>query len=149
MHNKHKSLVNYRPPYRNANLAIIMFSVEDEDSFNYVDSAINSLNEIAGNIPFIIIGNKMEIKRSIEYNDAYLKARKYNTEYIEVSSTIGSGIPVALDKIAEMSYANYEEKNKPETTNINVEIANSNVEIANANEATSELNDIKNCCLIS
>lgn len=91
----------YLPPiiYRNASVAIIMFAVDCENSFLAIDKIICHMKSYSDIENIIIIGNKIDKRRTISYNDAQEKASSYNAEYIEVSSEYDTNIQFAKQMI--------------------------------------------------
>lgn len=89
------------PPitYRNASVAIIMFAVDCENSFLAIDKIICQMKSYCDIENIIIIGNKIDKRRTISYNEARAKASSYNADYIEVSSEYDTNIQFAKQMI--------------------------------------------------
>jgi small GTP-binding protein len=87
--------------YRGAKIAIIVFAVDDQSSFEEIEdwqnSIINTLNE---RIPLILVGNKVDLTRTISPEDGEKRANQMNARYLETSAMTGEGVVVLLDAIA-------------------------------------------------
>ena len=89
--------------YREAHLALIIYSVIDEDSFQSIDFWIKSLQEHGdSNMHFFIVANKIDIpNRIISTEDGKEKASIFGAKYCEVSALTGAGINDLFDDISD------------------------------------------------
>ncbi|KAH9411725.1 ras GTPase [Ordospora pajunii] len=106
---------------RNSFLAIIVFDVRDESSFEKIDHWINTLvktNDEAGSkIKVLIVGNKKDLadEATLErYREiGGKKARKYDGEYVSTSAMKHEGIEDlvnAIDRLIEEDLKSPEEE---------------------------------------
>ena len=97
---------------------ILVFAINDKESFDYIKNIKNKINEIKGeNIPIILIGNKIDLKdeRKIDEKDVKELIKKWNVEFIECSAKENINCDVILNLIA-LKWKNYE-KNKNNNNN--------------------------------
>ena len=86
--------------FRNAQGIIIVFDVTNKESFDnlqyWIQSILNNISDI-GNIPVIIIGNKIDLpQREINKEDGENYAKKYNYKYFETSAKSGENIEESI-----------------------------------------------------
>ena len=97
---------------------ILVFAINDKESFDYLKNIKNKINEIKGeNIPIILVGNKIDLKDEREINDKDVKelTKKWNVEFIECSAKENINCDVILSLII-LKWKNYE-KNKNNNNN--------------------------------
>ena len=76
--------------------ALIIFSVDDEDSFADLDFWISKMKELSGEIPYIIVGNKSDLTRVVDKKSAQQKADEFGVEYIETSAKLNENVDEAF-----------------------------------------------------
>ena len=69
-----------------------MFDVSNRDSFNNIDKWFRNLYNENKKIKTILIGNKIDLKRTITYDEGKTKANYIEASYIEISSKTNKGI---------------------------------------------------------
>ena len=97
--------------YRNIAAAVMVFDVNNTESFHNLSNWITKLNDNNnynnGKIPTIIVGNKIDIgKRTITKEQASNYAYKNDFLYIETSAKTSDNIPDFLHLICEKIYEN-------------------------------------------
>lgn len=78
--------------FRGANVAIVMYSIVDQESFESIDSWIDSLRENADpDVIIFLVGNKADLEedRKIEFDQAQAKADEIKAVFMEVSAKTG------------------------------------------------------------
>jgi small GTP-binding protein len=82
--------------------AFIVYDVINRESFDNIDFWISKLKELSGEIPFIIIGNKIDKKeeRLISLEEAKEKSDFYNVEYMETSAKSNENIDKAFEYLS-------------------------------------------------
>ena len=113
--------------YRNTSLAIIVFSVTDEDSFNHIEKWIRDLRKFASpDIKIILIGNKIDLaeKRKITKEQGEKLCKENNfLMFIEASAKTGFNAQYIFIKTAQILYDEYKEyQNKGKINNENEDI---------------------------
>jgi small GTP-binding protein len=87
--------------YRNADIAIIVFDVTRQNTFDSVDFWIDELRENVGDkITIVICGNKIDLeeKREVEAEKAESFASDNNALYVETSGVDGVGIESVFER---------------------------------------------------
>ena len=93
-----------------ANTAFIIYDITNLTSFTSVPKWRNELNEIAGNIPFIIIGNKVDLQagRQVPVRDALNMGSPLGAlNVFETSAKTGEGVEEAFKLLAIKTHEYY------------------------------------------
>ncbi len=82
--------------------AFVVYDVINRESFDNIDFWISKLKELSGEIPFMIIGNKIDKKdeRLVLFEDAEEKSDLYNVQYIETSAKSNENIDKAFESLS-------------------------------------------------
>lgn len=91
--------------YRGAHVALLVYSVTEQESFDAIDSWLQSLQDSADpNIILFLIGNKcdLENERVIDTETGREKASKINANFYEVSAKTGNGIDELFQDIPKI-----------------------------------------------
>jgi len=87
--------------YKGSKGAIFVFDLTRPNTLKALPNWINDFLANNPNTPFIVVGNKKDLKseRAVprEYGEAL--AKKYNTDYVETSAKTGEGIEQAFYKL--------------------------------------------------
>ena len=89
--------------YRGAHVALVVYSVDNLESFQAIDQWVESLKENAdANIIIFIAGNKADLEdsRVITTEQGQEKAKQYSAIFCEVSAKSGMGIDDLFNDIA-------------------------------------------------
>lgn len=80
--------------FRNAVMAVIMFSLDCRESFTAVEKWFNHVRNLVPDAVMIIAGNKQDLedKRMVETQEGSQLAAKLGVNYIETSGVNGSGV---------------------------------------------------------
>lgn len=122
--------------YHNAQIAIIVYSVLDRESFDGVDTWNNSLkNNASADIVKFLVGNKVDLEndRQVSNEEGNEKARAIGAEFYEVSAKTGFGIEDLFGLIPRTYFEKIPQIQKPTTT----------VEV---NDESTKKKSGKNCC---
>ena len=120
--------------YRGAQVALIVYSIHDSESFDAVDGWLNSLNENSdGDRILFLIGNKcdLEYDRVVTTELAQTKSKSIKAHFYEVSAKTGQGIEELFNDIPKY----FLEKQKP----------TEQIPVININSNTNSSKK-KNCC---
>lgn len=102
---------NLRKQYaKGANTAFMVYDVTDLNSFNSILKWKNDLTAFAGNVPFIIIGNKIDLEkeRKVARADALKLCNLVGgLAYYETSAKNGKGVEDAFNQLALRTYNCY------------------------------------------
>jgi small GTP-binding protein len=92
--------------YKGASGAVLVFDLTRMETYNAIDKWLNEVRYYAGNIPFILIGNKADllddIGRIIDKREAEEFARTHNSTYIETSAKTGENVEEAFNEFSQM-----------------------------------------------
>lgn len=100
---------------------MVIFDINNQESFTNGDFWINKIKELCGNIPFVIIGNKLDKskERQVEFEDANEKAKKLNVRYRETSAKTSNNIDKAFEHlIVQVSYLGMTKKTNKKLLNM-------------------------------
>ena len=111
---------------KTADAIVLMYSINNKESFENIPGWIESVREVKGNdFPIILIGNKcdLEEEREIKKEEGEKIAEKYGFHFYETSNKDGTNVDeVVIDlvtKVIENKKKN--KKEKEENKNINLE----------------------------
>ena len=92
--------------YRGTSGALLVFDISRPSTWDALKMWHAELNQFAANVPFIVIGNKMELLKDVGEVIDRKQCRKYAEEkggvYIETSSKYNIAVEEAFIKIARM-----------------------------------------------
>lgn len=80
--------------------AMVVFNVNDESSFDNIDFWISKVKELSGDIPFVIVGNKSDLKKTIDQSKIEEKVSYYGVEYYETSAKHNINIDKAFHNLS-------------------------------------------------
>ena len=86
---------------------ILIFSINDKNSYNVVQSKYNKIIARKGNnIPIILVGNKKDLVNEREVNDIDVKkfAKEKKINYIETSAITGENCQETFYEISKLVY---------------------------------------------
>ena len=88
--------------------AIGVFDLTTPESLLRLPGWISTMKKATGNIPLIIIGNKLDLEeeRRVAKEDAVDLARRLNATYYEVSAKMGTQVEEMFTNIARLCYEN-------------------------------------------
>jgi small GTP-binding protein len=89
--------------YRGAAFALIVFAIDDRQSFVEIDAWRQSLADSLTAVSVILVANKSDLadERVVSETEARLKAQEIRARYIEVSAKTGQGIDEIFKIMAE------------------------------------------------
>jgi small GTP-binding protein len=80
--------------------AMVVFSLDNKDSFKNIDFWITKLNELSGDIPYVIVGNKSDIAREVTKEKIEKKLKELGAQYIETSAMFNENVELAFESIS-------------------------------------------------
>ncbi len=87
--------------FKGAKAAIVVFDYSRPETFSSIETNwIKDLFELSGNVPFILIGNKIDLPRQVDYDLAESLAANYNVNFIETSAKDNINVEQAFLDIA-------------------------------------------------
>ncbi|MHA1754147.1 MAG: Rab family GTPase [Candidatus Odinarchaeia archaeon] len=96
--------VMHRSYYRGAQGALAVFDLTRKKTLKNLESWLNKIDEYLGKkIPVIILGNKKDLKVSIEVDQKDIEKfrEKYNYPYIATSAKTGENVQLAFEDLAK------------------------------------------------
>ena len=133
-----------RQYYHNANGVILVFDLTNEISFTKLNGWIKDINDNAGNVEVILVGNKSDLEdRKITKYKAENYAKEKNVKYIETSAKEGTNILLLFE---ELSIGMNKRRNDESSSN--VELGSIQTYIFRREELNKELRNKKErkCC---
>jgi small GTP-binding protein len=118
--------------YKNCSLAIIVYSIDNRDSFNDIDDWIKELKiNSKPDAKIFLIGNKTDLEenRKVEFNEGEEIKKNYNFDYFnEASAKSGINTKELFIKAALLLCEDYKKFNKKEKSSslISLTISNHN-----------------------
>ncbi|WP_457558690.1 GTP-binding protein [Candidatus Harpocratesius sp.] len=87
--------------YRDAKGALLCYDVNNPVSFQNLDKWLEELEENVGQIPTLLVGNKIDLERKVPREDAIQYIKDHDlTGFIEVSAKTGEKVEKALQELA-------------------------------------------------
>jgi small GTP-binding protein len=93
----------------------IVFDLTNKETYEHLENWITELKKFAGDIPFIIIGNKNDLKdkRKISKEEIEKKAKEIGAvDSFETSAKTGNGVDEAFTKLTNASVEYFKNLNK-------------------------------------
>jgi GTPase SAR1 family protein len=97
--------------FSNTNCIIIVYDVTNRDSFAAIDVWLKILAEqniCDENLPIMLIGNKIDLVRTITEEEGRNLAKHCNIHYSEVSAKTNEGVQEAFRSLAALVVYTYE-----------------------------------------
>ena len=82
--------------------AMVIFDILNRKSFENLEFWISKLKELSGDVPFVIVGNKVDKSeaRQVSEDEGKKFAEKYGVEYIETSAKNDMNVNKAFELLA-------------------------------------------------
>ncbi|MFX1338572.1 MAG: Rab family GTPase [Promethearchaeota archaeon] len=82
--------------------AMVVFNVDKRETFEDIDFWISKMEELSGDIPFILVGNKIDLedKRQVSSEEIKAKAEKYGVKYFETSAKLNESVDAAFEDLS-------------------------------------------------
>ena len=80
--------------------AMIIFSLGNYESFKNLDFWISKLKELSGDVPYIIVGNKSDLKREVDTEFIKEKASELGVDYFETSKKMNEYVNEAFERLS-------------------------------------------------
>ena len=97
--------------YINSSLAVIVYAINDSDSFNDIHFWVKELKTMSSpDIKIILIGNKIDLEneRKVSYEEGQSVAKEYGfQQFFETSAKTGENIKEMFKKISSLLYKDY------------------------------------------
>ena len=141
--------------YRNSSLAIIVYSIDNQESFDNLESWLDEIkSQTHPNLKIFLIGNKEDLKdqRVVSKENAEELAKEHNLDlFMETSAKTGNNAKEVFIKAAQIlleDYKNFKD-NEGKDTNMSVEKSSISLSSQDENKDGEEENKRKKkCCLL-
>jgi small GTP-binding protein len=82
--------------------AMVVFNVDRRSTFDNLDFWISKMKELSGDIPFILVGNKIDLedKRKVSTKEIEAKAENYAVKYFETSAKLNESVDAAFEELS-------------------------------------------------
>ncbi|MFX1407883.1 MAG: Rab family GTPase [Promethearchaeota archaeon] len=80
--------------------AMVIFGLESYESFKNVDFWIEKLNELSGEVPYILVGNKSDLKREVPKDIIEQKIKELGVSYFETSAKLNKNVDKAFESLS-------------------------------------------------
>lgn len=80
--------------------AMVVFSLSSYDTFKDLDFWVSKLKELSGEVPYILVGNKTDLRREVAKNIAEKKAKELGVEYYETSAKLNQNVDMAFQRLS-------------------------------------------------
>jgi small GTP-binding protein len=89
--------------------ALIIYDILSRESFENISFWIQKVNEFCGDIPYIIIGNKIDrsSERKVLLEETEERAENLGVHYFETSAKTGENVSQAFEKLAVLILNSY------------------------------------------
>ena len=133
--------------YRNSSLAVILYSIDNKESFEHAENWLNDLKSQANpDVRIFLVGNKCDLEESRQVTKE--EGMKYKNDqgldlFMETSAKTGYNARNVLIEAAKILYADYLKyiENNPEGDNIPGHVKKNNLKNVDNNNTKK-----KKCC---
>ena len=80
--------------------AMLVFNLNDLSSFNGIKFWLSKLKELSGDVPYIIVGNKLDLERKIDQSLIDERINKFGVEYFETSAKLNENVDMAFQSLS-------------------------------------------------
>ncbi|MFW9941157.1 MAG: Rab family GTPase [Candidatus Thorarchaeota archaeon] len=80
--------------------AMVVFSLNQNKSFESIDFWISKLKELSGDVPYILVGNKLDLERKIDHEEIDKKLKKLGVQYVETSAKLNENVDKAFESLS-------------------------------------------------
>ncbi len=98
---------------KNTQGIILIYSVTDPNSFKDCEGWMGRINDDQDllTFPMFFVGNKIDLERAVNKEDAEAFAKKYNMKYFEISAQTGEGVKEVIDEFIVEVYKRGKDNN--------------------------------------
>jgi small GTP-binding protein len=89
--------------YRGSRASALVYDVTQIESFRQLDKWRKEILEVVPEEPFVVVGNKIDLKRAQSADDARAFASSIGAEYLETSALSGEGVSNLFVTLARLA----------------------------------------------
>ncbi len=79
---------------------MVIFSFDKNSSFDHIDFWIEKLKELSGDVPYIIVGNKTDLKSEIDKEKIREKIKSLRVQYFQTSAKLDENVDKAFENLS-------------------------------------------------
>ncbi|MHA1264221.1 MAG: Rab family GTPase [Candidatus Helarchaeota archaeon] len=89
--------------YEGSDASIIVFDITDLSSFNQVEMWLKEVRQFCGNIPYILLGNKIDLEEDRKVTKELIQSliKRHHLPYFETSAKTGENVIDMFNAIIE------------------------------------------------
>lgn len=80
--------------------AMVIFALDNYESFKNIDFWLEKLNELSGEVPYILVGNKSDLQKEVPKNLIEEKVKQLGVSYFETSAKLNENVDKAFESIS-------------------------------------------------
>ncbi len=82
--------------------AMVVFNVDKKETFDNLDFWVSKLKELSGDVPFILIGNKIDLEdmRQVSSEETKSKAEQLGVKCFETSAKLNESVDAAFEDLS-------------------------------------------------
>ena len=80
--------------------AMIVFNLNDLSSFKDIGFWLSKLKELSGDVPYILVGNKMDLERKVDKSMIDSEIKKLGVQYFETSAKLNENVDAAFESLS-------------------------------------------------
>jgi small GTP-binding protein len=80
--------------------AMIVFNLNDLSSFQDINFWVSKLKELSGDVPYVLVGNKMDLERKVDKSLIDSEVKKLGVQYFETSAKLNQNVDAAFESLS-------------------------------------------------
>jgi len=80
--------------------AMIVFNLNDLSSFQNIDFWLSKLIELSGDVPYVLVGNKMDLERKVDKSMIDSEVKRLGVQYFETSAKLNENVDLAFESLS-------------------------------------------------